>query len=147
MIILAVDPGLVSGVALWDSQNIEKMLSDEIPYQNIGTWLEDAVLAELTLHHTVHLACERYTMTTGVKTAQPEALKTMGIAEHLSVKHDVRLHYYLPDTCKKMISNARLKEKGWYRKTKDGHANDAARVLGTCLFSNFPDIAGRLFGL
>ena len=145
MIIIAIDPGLVSGLAVWDSADIQGITLSEVHYQDIGDRLEEAIVE--FRQQRVEFACERYTMRPGVKTAQPEALKIMGVLEHLGKRHRIPLHYYLPDSCKGTMKNPRLKDAGWYRVTKDGHSNDGARVLGTHLFNQYPEVAGRLFGI
>lgn len=146
MIILAVDPGLVSGYASWTSKG-QHLETREIPYQECGEHVYGVLEGYRTSDVNIQLVVERYTMSTGVKTAQPEALKTMGQLELLARLYDVQLHYYLPATTKKMISNARLKDVGWYRATKDGHANDATRLVGVHLLTRYPEIAGRIFGI
>lgn len=150
MIIMAVDPGLVSGWALWDSTDLVKqsgLQTQEIEYARIGTFVHQKLEVYKTPGVTLELVVERYTMNPRLKTAQPEALKIMGQLELVAQLHDVQLHYYLPSTTKTMLSNTRLKTAGWYRATKDGHANDAARLVGTHLGVRYPEIFGKLFGL
>ena len=146
VIILAVDPGLVSGYASWTTTG-RYLEAKEIPYQECGQHVHGILEGYRTSAVDIQLVVERYTMTTGIKTAQPEALKTMGQLELLAQLYDVHLHYYLPATTKKMISNARLKDVGWYRYTRDGHCNDAARLIGVHLLTRYPEIAGRIFGI
>lgn len=147
MIIIAVDPGLFSGYAFWSSSDPRQILTEELSYSQLGrrvrTDLEE--FSERTAD--LHLVCERYTMTPGVKSAQPEALKIMGQLELLADMYGRQLHYYLPTTTKSMIQNKRLKQVGWYRPTPDGHANDGARVVGVHLATRHPEIFGDLFGI
>lgn len=147
MIIIAVDPGLFSGYALWDSSKPQRIFTEELAYNQLWRRVR-ADLDEYDGHATdVHIVVERYTMTPGVKSAQPEALKIMGQLELLADMYGRQLHYYLPTTTKSMIQNKRLKQVGWYRPTPDGHANDGARVVGVHLAVRHPEIFGDLFGI
>lgn len=148
MLIIAVDPGLVCGYGVWSSEVLPlRVLSDEIPYINIGRHVRNQLEMSKAIPE-VHIVVERYTMSnSGIKTSQPEALKGMGQMELLADLYGCRLHYYLPATTKKMIPNAKLRQVGWYKPTRDGHANDAARLVGAHLATAAPETFGSLFGL
>jgi hypothetical protein len=144
MKIIAVDPGLYSGYAFWNSADPRFLQRKEIPYQDTA----DRVWAEMEeWDEKPEIVVERYTMTPGIKSAQPHALMTMGQLEFIARRFATRLHYYLPSTNKKTVSDQRLRSAGWYLKTKDGHANDAARLVGTHLAQHLPEVFGKLFGI
>lgn len=126
--VISLDPGLYSGMAVWLSDHPALLVHQvEVPYANTGETLE--IWMDAYSRYPQEFAVERYTMTPGVKSAQPEALKLMGVAEHIAQRNGVPLHYYAPAATKKMIPNSLLRQVGWYRATKDGHANDGARLV------------------
>ena len=131
MIILGIDPGNVTGMALWnlDLHDGPNTWYEE-PYETVGlklrVWLGYADMVGRT---NIRVGVEKYTMTPGVKTAQPAALMTMGVIEDLCRYHGVAWDYFQPATTKKQVSNTLLRKLGWWTPTKDGHVNDALRVV------------------
>jgi hypothetical protein len=129
MIIIGCDPGNVSGMAWWDLRKDAPSQWREEPYETFGDTFREWMSWCANLDkRNVHVGCEKYVMTPGIKTAQPAALMTMGIVEDQTKLYGTGLHWYLSATTKKK-SNTLLRKLGWWTPTKDGHVNDALRVV------------------
>jgi hypothetical protein len=147
--IISVDPGNVTGMDLMlinagESKHRETV---EVPYGRVGVQLREWDRALSGWHDPVHIAVEKYVMTPGVKTAQPNALMVMGVTEDMALMHDWKHFYYPPKTCKTIGSDGMLKKINWYEKTKDGHLNDARRVTITHMANAHHLAFGRLTGI
>lgn len=129
MIIIGIDPGNVTGMALWDLEKEAPTQWLEEPSATVGNALRKWLDYFVPAHAEVVLSVEKYTMTPGIKTAQPAALMVMGVLEDIAQFRDIKLDYHLPSTTKKQVSNTMLRKLGWWTPTKDGHANDALRLL------------------
>lgn len=129
MIIVGIDPGNVTGMAWWDLDKEDPTQWLEQPYDGFGNalrkWIDWGRLKE----EEITVGVEKYTMTPGIKTAQPYALMNMGIIEDQCRLYGVPFHYHLPSTTKRQVSNTLLRKLGWWTPTKDGHVNDALRVV------------------
>lgn len=60
---------------------------------------------------------------------QPDALKQTGAIENTCKELGIPVVFQMPAVAKKFATDPKLKALGWFRKTKDGHSNDAARHL------------------
>lgn len=149
MIIIGIDPGNVTGMALWNLDLTEAPSTwREEPYETVGHELRQWLAHRDTVGRSqIKIGVERYTMTPGVKTAQPAALMTMGVIEDQCRYYGVEWHYYLPSSTKKMVSNTLLRKLGWWTPTKDGHVNDALRVVLCELATIDPQRYADLVGL
>lgn len=147
MIILGIDPGQVTGMAWWDLDKEAPTQWREEPSETVGEalrlWFSWASVAKAP----VRVAVERYTITPGIKTAQPAALMTMGVIEDQCRQHCIPFAYYQPATTKKQVSNTLLRKLGWWTPTKDGHANDALRLCLVQLAHTDPQRYADLVGL
>jgi hypothetical protein len=78
----------------------------------------------------VELVIEKFTITneTAKKSRQYDALNIIGVFRHYSYMSDWPLTLQSPGSAKKLGTDDRLKDLGWYTPGK-GHANDAARHL------------------
>lgn len=129
MILIGIDPGNVSGMALWDLEKEAPTQWREEPSATVGNALRKWLDYFVPGHAEVVLSVEKYTMTPGIKTAQPAALMTMGVLEDVAQLRGIKLDYFLPATTKKQVSNSLLRKLGWWTPTKDGHVNDALRLV------------------
>lgn len=147
MIIIGIDPGNVSGMAFWNLDRTEAPSTwREEPYETTGRELRQWLTHRDTVGRSqIKVGVERYVMTPGPKTAQPAALMTMGVIEDLCRWYGVEWHYYVSATTKKK-SNSLLRKLGWWTPTKDGHVNDALRVvlceLATVDPARYADLVG-----
>lgn len=147
MIVIGVDTGLYTGMAYWDTKLMEKPNAIEVPYVETGERLFEWLYA-VNSRPAVNVACERYVMIGGgVKTAQPEALMGMGAVEYLCRAHNVPLAWQFPVDAKRLVTDAVLRQLGWYVQTKDGHANDGQRHLLKWIADNHPGMYGELLGI
>ena len=124
MIYVAVDPGVVSGVAVWSS---DAHLGSVALYE-IGTLEETASLVRSHhRNHTVSLICERFLIS--ARTIKTKVYYDSVWFEGWCVIEYPHVHQQTAAQAKGFATDALLKHLGWYDKTKDGHSNDAARHL------------------
>lgn len=146
MLIIGCDPGNVTGIAWWSSDfpKIRPTLS-EVDSTLAGDYLRSL----LDVAHTkTAIGCEKYVMMPGSRrTAQPAALMVMGMVEDIARQHGISVYYQLPSATKKLCPDALLHKVGWHTKTKDGHANDACRVLAATLADTDLALFADLFGV
>ena len=149
MIIIGVDTGLYTGMAFWNTKLSEKPTAVEVPYIETGTRLNLWLASTLALEPNtkIHVACERYVMTSGVKSAQPEALMGMGAVEYICHAYGVPLRWQFPRDAKKRAPDSLLRQLGWYQRTKDGHANDAQRHILEWMACSYPEEFAHLIGI
>lgn len=126
--ILAIDPGLLTGICLMRSDPIELLWSDEVD------WINTARLTDQTLRElggvNVDVVIERYTITsaTAKKTQQTWSLELIGITRFLCLVHSAGdMTLQSPADAKNFASNARLKSIGLWHVGGAGHALDAIR--------------------
>jgi hypothetical protein len=119
----------------------------EIPAEEVGRqlriWFDEGRIPGVSMQVSI----EKYTMTPGIKTAQPAALMTMGVIEDLCRWYGIPFNYHQPATTKKQVSNTMLRKLGWWTPTKDGHVNDALRLCLVQLSHTDPKRYADLVGL
>lgn len=152
MLIIAVDPGNVSGMDFYMKRPDGRI--NRFSHENPGLFevvdqLRAWRIAIAGWQAPVHIAVEKYTMTSGSgpKTAQPLALMIMGAVEVVAADLGWTHHYFTSGECKGRADNATLKRLGWWEPTKDGHINDARRVTLSCMAHVFPEEFASLMGL
>lgn len=129
MIIVGIDPGNVTGVALWAAGEDEKPGWHEIPADDMGAFLRERS-GIAALPRPVYMRYEKFTiMPNAVITPQPDALEVTGVVKDFARQHWIPLSHSQPRTSKKNHPDALLRKLGWYVKTKDGHASDAMRQV------------------
>jgi hypothetical protein len=123
-VIIAVDPGKMTG---WAHLRLGMFNSGQMPLSDYLVWF-DQVLEE-GLQPTV--VCEDfiYTTETAKKTRQTWSTEGIGVLRFLTAKYGFGFHVQTPADAKRFSTNAKLKAMEWYRPSKGGHANDAARHL------------------
>lgn len=128
MIIVGIDPGNVTGVAVWSPQD-QKPWWHEIRAETVGEWLRDlSGIPKMPL--PVYMRYEKFTiMPNSVITPQPDALEVTGVVKDFARQHGISLSHSQPRSSKKNHPDSLLRWLGWYVKTKDGHANDAMRQV------------------
>lgn len=149
MIIIGVDTGLYTGMAYWDTKIMEKPNAIEVPYVETGETLNRWAARGSNQRSSLFVACERYTMISGggPKTAQPEALMGMGAVEYICRAEGHPLTWYFPKDAKKLATNKLLRELGWHVITKDGHADDAQRLVLKWYADRYPRDFAELAGI
>lgn len=126
-IILALDPGKTTGVA------IHNLLTDEKEFFELGFLDVCQQISDLSLEHGTNLKiiAESFIITpnTAKNSQAPWSLEVIGVARFCSLascNRDLRLQS--PASAKRFSSDQRLKMVGYYTPGK-GHANDAGRHL------------------
>jgi hypothetical protein len=135
-VIIAVDPGKMSGLFV---------VNEKTSY-SFGTELEaidcvSEVDRLLEIHRAtqgaIHIHCERYTMTSGKHTQQPEALEIIGALRYLAYKTGET--FTLQGRSERMrVTREQLAVIDWWVPGKD-HVNQAARHAFLGLAQRWPD--------
>lgn len=134
---VGVDPGDVTGVAYRLSSGV--YVSVELLPDDVMPYLAD-VVSESRFNVKV-IGCEQYVERGNQrKTNQPLAQRLTGAVQTL----EIPCVLVPPSTAKRMCNDQRLKDLGWYRRTKDGHQNDAGRVLFATIALTSPKELARL---
>lgn len=132
MIVIGVDPGEDTGIALHDGEQVTAAW--ESPNDDAVDWLWDYCHAVLLRHDEtkVHVAVERFVITQGtVRTSRGDenwSIETIGVTRHLCRRLGHRFTLQDTASAKKMSPNKKLKEHGIWVKGTKGHAIDAIRV-------------------
>jgi len=125
----------------------ERFVSNEyVPHDALKLLVE--FLETLNWHW--HVVAERWDnigRSTRPMTTQLAAIETNGAARWISSQYDATFGLQPRGEAKKVMTDATLRRLGWYKKTKDGHANDAARHIGFALLQHFPVEYMQLIGL
>jgi hypothetical protein len=130
--ILAIDPGLASGIMYGTPDNFEH---DIIPFPQIYSYLDDLIS---TIRFDV-VVIENFLISgqTGKKTQAPWSLKIIGACEHICIRENVEMVLQTPSEAKNFITDKKLKEFGlWFK--GEGHDRDAARHYMLWYFKNRP---------
>jgi hypothetical protein len=124
--VMAVDPGLLSGVAY-----AEFGLVPPVP----EVWELDpretvrAVEERLSGPGLAVVACESFVPRPGVRSWQPDALEIIGGLKYVCWRHNTPLVLQSPANAKSFSTVAKLKKLDWRHPTPGGHAEDALRHL------------------
>lgn len=135
--LIGVDPGEVTGVAFY---NIRGFTSVEIPGDQAASFIRERALARAVIGD-VRIGCERWVNRpqVGRMTAQPRAQLLIGALTDFAQCDDrISLELQSPGDAKKAVSHNVLRMLGWWTRTRDGHANDAATQVGLLMLRHFP---------
>lgn len=117
MLVLAVDPGAVSGISAYDTRDgCFQSWEGQVPLEDLKHY--DAVVIEGFL----------ITENTSKLTQQRDAMEIIGQVKAVCEAHDIPLTIQMP-SAKRFAQPNKLQLLGWYKKTRDNHANDAAAQL------------------
>ena len=127
--VLAVDPGLATGVALIDRETLKPEWLWE------GEWEEatDRIARALVDHQDdVDVVIEKFTITvmTAKHSSAPWSLETIGMVKLLCKQYDYprdQIKMQSPVDAKAFTDNDKLRRLGWWVRGSKGHAHDAAR--------------------
>jgi hypothetical protein len=125
-IIMAIDPGLTSGVVTLDTISPKVITTHELSFEELVKMLDDLDAYGIPDAYV----CESYTITARTVTLsrQYDALEIIGVLRYFSISTGNPLYLYKPYEAKSFCNNAKLKDIGWYVPGKE-HAMDAARHL------------------
>lgn len=130
--VFAFDPGLTTGWAVMDrTTGVVHCGEDDfdafcaLADSWLGTWGGD-----------VHVCGERFTINvaTASKTQAPWSLEVIGVVRYLCRKHGCGdLVLQSPSDAKRLVTNAHIRQLGWWKKGTKGHDKDALRHLAVQL--------------
>lgn len=138
-----VDPGKVSGVALWVPSISHRHIfaSAELPRDEIKPWMEDQLRRAAMTPSQLGLvpvrpcliATENFTQAKGGQplSNQPDALRVIGVLRAIADEFTCSLTTNGASPAKKLANNDRMRRIGWYKFTKNGHETDARRQILT----------------
>lgn len=135
MYILAVDPGLMTGIALF---LIEEGTVTLVWSQEVGEIPIDFLIEEVIEEYkdNLEVVFERFVI--GPKTPNsPWSLEKIGVIKFLCRKHSVKYTIQTPGQAKNFVTNKRLKNIKIWHKGGKGHALDALRHGVLYLVQNF----------
>jgi hypothetical protein len=122
--ILALDPGLTTGVSFWSENLPDTCQVFEADFHTLCVWLESH------LHSFDEIVVERFIITpqTHKNTQSPWSLEVIGVSKWLALKSGRPFHMQMASAAKRFSTDDKLKAMNWYTKGQ-GHANDASRHL------------------
>jgi hypothetical protein len=136
MIIVGVDPGKASGIAVisWESESggePELLYSLESQPEAFADDIETALL-HMNKFEPLYVACESFVINAQtVRNSQaPYSLEQIGVLKHLCRRAGYdpsNIAFQAPVNAKNMFPNPALKKLGLWHKGGEGHALDAIR--------------------
>lgn len=134
MIVLAVDPGKASGVAVlsWeDGPDPELVYSEEVQPEDFAQEIRIG-LANMKTSQNFYVACESFIINaqTAKNSQAPYSLEQIGVLKHLcrEAGYDPsNIAFQAPVNAKNMFPNKSLQTLGTWHRGGAGHANDAIR--------------------
>jgi len=142
--VIAIDPGLVTGFAVLADPHGEAIFSSF--EQEGGRFGAAAAYGNVvSIFRPELLVVEDFIISnaTARKTAQPDPYRAIGWLETNAHLTGVPFKLQTPSLAKGFGTNEKLKALGWYKVSKGGHANDAARHLLVAT-REFEPIAAKL---
>lgn len=131
MIVLAVDPGSMTGYAVLDTTNegTARPIAGQKPYAVFQSMVESDYGDRID----VQLVIERFVLNAGSirksRDGMHDAIQTIGVLEFLGREHGwPEPVFQLPADVMRLVDNAALRNLGWYARGQE-HANDALRHL------------------
>lgn len=129
--VLAVDPGKVTGLALFawnENSDPELVWSDEVEFVEYTKTIQNTLA-----QYKPEIACEKFTINvqTAKKSQAPFSLECIGALKVLMLAngydHENDLKYQLPANAMSMFPNDKLKKLEYWHRGGAGHALDAIR--------------------
>lgn len=127
-LILAIDPGLNTGICLLRREPMELVWSDELDWQGTARTV-DQTLREFG-GENVDVVMERFTITqaTSKNSQQQWSIEIIGMCRLMALAHGAgELTLQSPADAKRFATNPRLKALGLWHVGGGGHALDAIR--------------------
>lgn len=148
MILVGVDPGNITGIAVWfDPAHYEPRNGLPVDTAEVEAAATVPVLRRMLEEQRPTLvAVERYIQNTR-KTHQPKANEVIGALKSFCEEQLVRCVYQSPAAAQKIGTRTRLRQLGWYINTKDNHANAALGHVLLLLAQTKPETYAELIGL
>lgn len=127
--LLAIDPGLATGLGLIDVTDINnptKIWTKEVDIVEFYNTVPEVIKAHAD--KDLEVVCENFiiTVATAKKSQSPWSLNLIGIVQYFCYKNDVPLHLPKPGE-REFTSNDMLRHFGLWHVGGAGHANQAMR--------------------
>ena len=149
MILVGVDPGNVTGIAVWWDPRVYEPpdARGTLVTAEVGAATVPRVLRRmLDGQRPALIAIERYKQNAR-KTHQPEAYHVTGAVRSFCEDMMVRCVYQSPSPAQRIGTHRRLKQLGFYVKSKDNHANAATGHMLLLMATYWPETYANLIGL
>jgi hypothetical protein len=150
MILVGIDPGNVTGVAVWWDPDFydstEHGRDVDVAEVEDSTKVAAVICRMLDGQRPNLILMERFTQNAR-KTHQPAAGEVTGAVRSLAEELHVRCVYQSPSPAKKIGTTELLKRLNWWTPSRDDHGNSACRhiLLGMATFQ--PARFARLTGI
>lgn len=133
--VLAVDPGKMTGVALFSytpGGEPELLWSTEVTQLEYASHVRSAIATAAALGHELEVACERFTINaqTVKNTQAPYSLEQIGILKQCLMdvgRSPDDVYFQAPANAKALFPNPQLKKLEYWHRGGEGHALDAIR--------------------
>lgn len=137
-ILVGVDPGKVTGIAVWWDPNFYDTtgkVNIDVAEVDDSTKVPAMIRRMLDGERPHLIMCERCKQNPR-KTHQPEAVEVTGAVRSLADELHVRCVYQSPSPAKRMGTSEVLRRLGWYFPSEGGHQNAASShvLLGMATF-------------
>jgi hypothetical protein len=134
-LVLSVDPGKASGIALFafiEGGEPELLWSGEYQQEEYARPIREALGDAIMRSIPIEIVCERFTINSQtVKNSQaPYSLEQIGILKQCLMDIGVapdNIYFQSPADAKAMFTNEKLKKLGYWHRGGEGHALDAIR--------------------
>ena len=126
--ILAIDPGLATGVAWLTTDGVFRSHIIGGGFDGMSDWMR-GLREPYVPQGTDAIAIENFIPRGGALSFQPDAMHIIGMVKHIARKNNVPLLIQTPAAAKSFATNEKLQKAGWFNKGTEGHDNDAARHL------------------
>lgn len=140
--VLAVDPGLKTGFAVYDGS--ELVHANQLPHDEFAEELRSFYHDTYDDRHLTYdvIVCEDYRVTpqTLKKTWQPWSLYQIGLLRYMAGWMGSDFVLQTAAQGKSFSTDTKLKKMEWYVPTVGGHRNDAVRHLLLYLVQHTDDI-------
>lgn len=124
--IVAWDPGLVTGVCIWENDDVEGF---QCTFRQVGDLLL-ALSAPDVMQKDAVVVCESFTINnqTARNSQAPWSLEVIGLIRYFSMVQHLEIFFQQPSAAKRLITDDVIKRAGLWKKGAP-HQMDATRHM------------------